>query len=85
MSSIRFATPAIMHQYSLLLENYEENGEFVNDCIFTVMHHVGGELDSLVCLFQPKILKTFTDIWQSDFEICDVRYNFMLIPVQVNK
>ncbi|XP_072936507.1 protein timeless isoform X2 [Epargyreus clarus] len=67
----QFATSDIMYQYGLLLEDYEENGEFVNDCIFTMMHHVGGELGSLMTLFQPKILKTFTSIWKSEFEICD--------------
>lgn len=61
-----------MYQYGLLLEDYSANGEFVNDCIFTLMHHVGGELASLITLFQPKILKTFTSIWKSEFEICDV-------------
>ncbi|XP_028040904.1 protein timeless isoform X2 [Bombyx mandarina] len=67
----QFATPEIMYQYGLLLEDYASNGEFVNDCIFTVMHHAGGELESLITLFQPKILKTFTSIWKSEFEICD--------------
>ncbi|XP_052756845.1 protein timeless isoform X2 [Galleria mellonella] len=67
----QFATPEIMYQYGLLLEDYAGNGEFVNDCIFTLMHHVGGELDCLITLFQPKILKTFTSIWKSEFEICD--------------
>lgn len=63
-----------MYQYGLLLEDYASNGEFVNDCIFTVMHHAGGELESLITLFQPKILKTFTSIWKSEFEICDVSF-----------
>lgn len=67
----QFATSDIMHQYGLLLEDFSGNGEFVNDCIFTLMHHVGGELGSLITLFQPQILKTFTSIWKSEFEICD--------------
>ncbi|XP_063530758.1 protein timeless-like [Cydia strobilella] len=67
----QFATPEIMYQYGLLLEDYAVNGEFVNDCVFTIMHHVGGELDSLNTLYQPKILKTFTSIWKSEFEVCD--------------
>lgn len=28
----QFATVDIMHQYGILLENFQENGEFVNDC-----------------------------------------------------
>lgn len=67
----QFATPKLMYQYGLLLEDYGSNGEFVNDCVFTMMHHVGGELDSLITLYQPKILKTFTSILKSEFEICD--------------
>ncbi|XP_041978876.1 protein timeless isoform X2 [Aricia agestis] len=67
----QFSTPEIMQQYGLLLEDYEGNGEFVNDCVFTMMHHVTGELGGLFALFQPRILKTFTAIWQSEFEICD--------------
>ncbi|XP_045535378.1 protein timeless isoform X2 [Papilio machaon] len=67
----QFATPEIMSQYGILLEDYECNGEFVNDCIFTMMHHVGGELGCVKTLVQPKILKTFTSICQAEFEICD--------------
>ncbi|XP_034828725.1 protein timeless [Maniola hyperantus] len=67
----QFCSIEIMYQYGLLLEDYEGNGEFVNDCIFTMMHHVGGELESLISLFQPKILKIFTLIFKSEFEICD--------------
>ncbi|CAH4002900.1 protein timeless [Pieris brassicae] len=67
----QFATPEVMHQYGLLLEDYEGNGEYVNDCVFTLMHYVGGELGCLISLYQPKILKTFTSIWKSEFEICD--------------
>jgi timeless protein len=39
----QFATVEIMHQYGLLLENFHENGEFVNDCCFTLMHHIAGK------------------------------------------
>nr|QCH40579.1 timeless [Chilo suppressalis] len=67
----QFATSELMYKYGLLLEDYAVNGEFINDCIFTLMHHVGGEIGSLITLFQPKILKTFTSIWKSEFEICD--------------
>lgn len=72
---IRFATVDIMHQYGLLLENFSENGEFVNDCIFTMMHHIGGDLGHVAILFQPSILKTFSLIWETEYEICDVSLN----------
>lgn len=66
----RFATTEIMQQYGFLLENFNENGEYVNDCIFTMMHHIGGML--VTTLFQPIILKTYSSIWESDYELCDV-------------
>lgn len=67
----QFATVEIMHHYGLLLENFRTNNEFVNDCIFTMMHHVGGDLGQVSILFQPGILKTFSNIWESEYEICD--------------
>lgn len=33
----QFATVDIMHQYGILLENFQENGEFVNDCKCNVL------------------------------------------------
>lgn len=61
-----------MQQYGLLLENFTENGEYVNDCIFTMMHHIGGDLGQVNTLFQPIILKTYSRIWEMDHELCDV-------------
>lgn len=62
-----------MQFYGLLLEDYKENGEFVNECIFTMMHHVSGDLNSIGLLFQPKIIKTFLQILESGFVAGDVR------------
>lgn len=67
----RFATVEMMYQYGLLLEHFQNNGEYVNNCIFTMMHHVGGDLKSISTLFQPIILKTFSQIWETDYDICD--------------
>ncbi|KAJ9579783.1 hypothetical protein L9F63_004568, partial [Diploptera punctata] len=67
----QFATMEIMKQYGLLLEDFQNNGEFINDCVFTMMHHVGGDLQQTSILFQPTILKAFSQIWETDFEICD--------------
>jgi timeless len=35
----QFATVDIMNHYGTLLENFQDNGEYVNDCIFTMIHH----------------------------------------------
>lgn len=71
----QFGTVEIMRHYGILLENFNENGEFVNECIFTMMHHIGGDLSQVVILFQPSILKTFSHIWETGYELCDVSYD----------
>ena len=75
MNFNRFADIEIMHHYGILLENFNTNGEYVNDCIFTMMHHVGGEMNQVSLLFQPTILKTFSRLWDAEHEICDVSLN----------
>ncbi|XP_067623333.1 protein timeless [Eurosta solidaginis] len=67
----QFATLEVMYYYGMLLEDFNNNGEFVNDCIFTMMHHVGGDLGQISTLFQPIILKTFSRIWEADYDLCD--------------
>lgn len=61
-----------MQQYGLLLESFNENGEFVNDCIFTMMHHVGGDLGQMKILLQPNVLRAYFKIWETRFELSDV-------------
>nr|ANW48379.1 timeless [Euphausia superba] len=66
----QFCTSEIMRQYGRLLENFENNDEQVNDCIFTMMHHTVGDLRSINCLMQPQILKIFLKIWNEGFDLC---------------
>ncbi|XP_063887933.1 protein timeless-like isoform X5 [Scylla paramamosain] len=66
----QFATMDIMRQYSRLLENFNMNDETVNDCIFTMMHHIAGDLRNVNVLLQPSILKVFMRIWKEGFELC---------------
>ncbi len=60
----QFATVEVMRQYGQLLESFDTNSDFVNDCIFTMMHHVCGDLNSPETLFIPQVLETFSDIWE---------------------
>uniref|UniRef100_A0A1B0FQE6 Timeless N-terminal domain-containing protein n=1 Tax=Glossina morsitans morsitans TaxID=37546 RepID=A0A1B0FQE6_GLOMM len=66
-----FATQEVMHFYGLLLEDFDNNGEYVNDCIFNMMHHIAGDLGQIGMLFQPHILKTYLRIWEADYQLCD--------------
>lgn len=61
-----------MHWYGYQLEDFNENGDFVNDCIFTMMHHIAGDMDQVTILFQPIILKAFSKIWDTEFDLCEV-------------
>ena len=67
-----FSSPVVIQQYGHLLEDFKKNGEFVNDCVFTMMHHIAGDLQLPEALCQPHILKTFSQIWELEFEIKDV-------------
>uniref|UniRef100_T1GLZ6 Timeless N-terminal domain-containing protein n=1 Tax=Megaselia scalaris TaxID=36166 RepID=T1GLZ6_MEGSC len=67
----QFATVEIMDNYGLILEDFLENGSYVNDCLFTMMHHVGGDLNRVTTLFRPSILKSFTRIWETEYEVID--------------
>ena len=64
MHDSRFATVEVMRQYGYLLETFDTNSEAVTDCIFTMMHHVCGDLNAPETLFVPQILETFSDIWE---------------------
>ncbi|KAG4068427.1 hypothetical protein HA402_007947 [Bradysia odoriphaga] len=67
----QFSTVEVMYHYGLLLTDFEHNGEYVNDCIFTMMHHIGGEIEQITALFQPVILKTFSKIYETEYMLCD--------------
>jgi len=43
------------------------------------MHHVAGELGQVAILFQPNILKTYSQIWETEYEICDVSRTFKVV------
>lgn len=67
----QFANPEMMRQYGRLLEDFPNNTPFLNDCIFTVMHHIAGDLKSPQSLYLPSILKSFSKIWEQGLQICE--------------
>merc|ERR1719491_1883711 len=68
----QFATTEVMSQYGQLLEGFDSNSEFVNDCVFTMMHHVCGDLNTPETLFIPQVLETFSEIWErEDVQLSD--------------
>ncbi|KAI9557987.1 putative TIMELESS/TIM-1 protein [Daphnia sinensis] len=67
----QFCTETIVNRYGIALEDFRTNSSFVNDCIFTLMHHVGVDLGRPDLLCQQGILHSFRDIWEEDLNICD--------------
>ncbi|XP_054282738.1 protein timeless-like isoform X1 [Macrosteles quadrilineatus] len=67
----QFATEDVMRQYGVLLACFEDNGETVNNCIFTMMHHIAGDLEKVSVLFQPTILSSFNRIVETEFQLSE--------------
>lgn len=65
-----------MFNYGIVLKNYKVNDELVNDAVFTMMHHIIGEVENTTVLFQPTIKKIFINI----FDEKDYLYEVSVSP-----
>ncbi|XP_076312496.1 protein timeless-like [Tachypleus tridentatus] len=79
----QFSTGKVMEQYGKVLEDFRTNSDYVNDCVFTMMHHVAGDLKSPESLFNPVILKSFSQIIEEEWDICE--YQSDVIGYVMNK
>ncbi|XP_046461857.1 protein timeless-like isoform X1 [Daphnia pulex] len=67
----QFCSKTILTRYGTALEDFKTNGPFVNDCILTVLHHIGADLGRADLLCEPVILRSFSKIWEEEFNMCD--------------
>jgi len=67
----QFCNAAVMDRYGRALEDFRTNGPFLNDCIMTILHHVGTDLGRADLLCTPIILKPFGKMWEEEFNMCD--------------
>jgi len=67
----QFCNKTIMNRYGTALEDFQTNGPFVNDCIMTILHHVGTGFGRVDLLCQPLILRSFSKMWEEEFNMCD--------------
>ncbi|KAM7281988.1 putative nuclear receptor-binding protein [Ixodes scapularis] len=58
-----------MEKYGEVLKDFRSNSMLVNDCVFTMMHHVAGDLKRPEALFHPSILSCFVNILNEGAEI----------------
>ncbi|EEC09366.1 timeless protein, putative [Ixodes scapularis] len=65
----QFATTEVMEKYGEVLKDFRTNSMLVNDCVFTMMHHVAGDLKRPEALFHPSILSCFVNILNEGAEI----------------
>jgi len=66
-----FALPEMMKPYGFLLETFRENSPTLNDCIFTMMHHVAGDLVCPQALDINPIPETIQQIVKQGVSLCD--------------
>nr|XP_040582162.1 LOW QUALITY PROTEIN: protein timeless-like [Lepeophtheirus salmonis] len=62
----QFARVEVMKQYAYCLETFESNTELLNEAIFTMIHHVSGNLNGHEALLIPEILNTFSNVLENE-------------------
>nr|CAH0110982.1 unnamed protein product [Daphnia galeata] len=67
----QFCSKTILDRYGTALEDFKNNGPYVNDCILTLLYHVAGDLGGLDLLCKPAILRPFSEIWKQEFDMRD--------------
>jgi timeless protein len=65
----QFCSKTILDRYGTALEDFKNNGPYVNDCILTLLYHVAGDLGGLDLLCEPAILRPFSEIWKQEFDV----------------
>jgi len=64
----QFSTVEMMRPFGQLLEKFRENSIQVNDCIFTMMHHVAGDLNCPQALDVRPIPETLTQLSTTEMQ-----------------
>jgi timeless protein len=58
------------------LNDFGTNDPFVNDCVFTLLRHVGVYRGRADLLCDPAILRPLGKIWEEGFNVCSFHYHF---------
>lgn len=72
-----------MLNYGIVLQNYKKNDELVNEAVLTMMHHIIGEVEDTIVLFQPIILKVFLKMFEEKDSLYEVSVATLLMPFNI--
>ena len=65
----QFCSKMILHRYGTALGDFKTNSIFINDCILTILHHVGLDLGRADLLCDPIILRPFSQMRECKFNV----------------
>lgn len=65
----QFSANNILNCYGILLESYKYNSNMLNESLFTMLHHIAGDVHASDSLLVPSILKSFSSILKEDVEL----------------
>lgn len=75
----QFCSTTVLAHFGAALEDFKTNGPFVNDCIMTVLHHIGADLGRADLLCDPIILRPFSKIWGEDYNVSSLHSPLMAV------
>jgi hypothetical protein len=72
----QFCSKEILNRYGLALNDFRTNDPFVNDCVFTLLRHVGVYRGRADLLCDPAILRPLGKIWEEGFNVSSFHCHF---------
>ena len=75
----QFCSRTVLARYGSALEDFKTNGPFVNDCIMTLLHHIGADLGRADLLCEPYVLRPFSKIWEEEFNVIILFFNTQML------
>lgn len=81
----QFYSKVILNRYGSALDDFRTNDPFVNDCVFTLLRHVGVYRGRADLLCDPAILRPLGKIWEKGFNVSsfDFHVTYSLKPIIV--
>jgi hypothetical protein len=72
----QFCSKVILNRYGSALDDFRTNDPFLNDCVFTLLRHVGVYRGRADLLCDPAILRPLGKIWEEGFNVSSFHCHF---------